>query len=231
MTSTIDLTSLTAPLLLRKHNFQWYYNTATASEPCSNSAEGLWMEYTDIENEIIEDAFQSNKTEVEIDDDITVNIDCQLQYNKLDQSDIRSIKREQLQLNCSDFRHLREERFSLPITLVSLSFESSSTSHIDEFLCPFNMREARSFPSVYYDVHLEHTSKTLANVVEEIAYGIKIEGTNFGKPKEGEWLSLQLYNLKHFGNDIKADEDTVYIPDEIGQTCVFIYTKDVFGIN
>jgi hypothetical protein len=90
------------------------------------------------------------------------------------------------------------------------------------------MNEARSFPSVYYDFHLEDTSKTLDDVVEEIAYGIKLEGTNFGKPKEGEWLALQLYNLKHFGNDIKADEDTVYIPDEIGQTCVFIYTIACF---
>jgi len=228
MTSATDLTSLTAPLLLRKHNFQWYYNTATVFEPRSNSTEDLWVKHTDIENEIIEDAFQFNKTEVEIDGDITLNLDCQLQYNKLDQSDLRSIKREQIQLNCSGFRRLREERFSLPITLVSLSSESSSISHIDEFSCPFNMHEARSFPSVYYDFHLEHTSKTLADVVEEAAYGIEREGTNVGKPKEGEWLALQLYNLKHVGNDIKADEDTVYIPDEIGQTCVFIYTIGCF---
>ncbi|CAF5006643.1 unnamed protein product, partial [Rotaria sp. Silwood1] len=41
------------PVLLRPKNFQWYWNSAV--DPWSSVEE--WMKYTDVDNEIIEDAY------------------------------------------------------------------------------------------------------------------------------------------------------------------------------
>ena len=58
------------PVIHRMPKVRWYWNTK--SDPCSSDIE--WFEYTDIENEMIEEAFNTNKEEIEIDGDHIINL-------------------------------------------------------------------------------------------------------------------------------------------------------------
>lgn len=111
------------PIFRRVRNFQWYWNSAV--DPWSSATCDTWMKYTDIENEIIEDARVSKQPAVEIDGNYIISLKDQVQINKLDKSKQRPIKRVQLQSNRPN-THLREDRFSLPIinrTISDVSFQ------------------------------------------------------------------------------------------------------------
>jgi hypothetical protein len=81
-----------------------------------------WVNYTDIENEIIEDAYRENKSQIEIDDDRIICLKDGVHFNKFDQQKQRLIKREAYQ--CDD-THLREYRFSVHYSRCGRSIPSS----------------------------------------------------------------------------------------------------------
>ncbi|UJR19586.1 hypothetical protein I4U23_022721 [Adineta vaga] len=91
-------------------HYQWYWNCKSNDEK-----EDEWVKYADIDNEIIEDAYNEQKDEVEIDGDITINLKQQVQYRKVDQSEQRTIKRVLLEERIGRKVHLREGRFSQTI--------------------------------------------------------------------------------------------------------------------
>ncbi|CAF4985219.1 unnamed protein product, partial [Rotaria sp. Silwood1] len=70
--------------------------------------------------------------------------------------------------------------------------------------------------------------KAYSDIVEEAAQGIVAEGTSLDKLKEAEWLANELLGVKRFGIDIEAEFLGYNIPVEIGQTCVYLFTKDSF---
>ncbi|CAF4368509.1 unnamed protein product [Rotaria sp. Silwood2] len=84
-----------------------------------------------------------------------------------------------------------------------------------------------NFSYCYYTEELKNKRKTVSDVVEEAAQGITIEGTKLGKPCEAEWLAEQLRAVKYFGNMVEADMHTKF-PPTISQTCVYLYTKELF---
>ncbi|CAM4814314.1 unnamed protein product, partial [Rotaria magnacalcarata] len=103
---------------LRPRNFQWYWNSA--ADPWSDCEEEEWKKYTDVENEIIEDAYNANNTSVEIDGDYMINLKHQFQYKKNHSTRQCRIKRVQLNTDRSNV-YFREERFSLPVVSTSES--------------------------------------------------------------------------------------------------------------
>ncbi|CAF3407548.1 unnamed protein product [Rotaria socialis] len=214
-------------------NFQWYWNSAV--DPWSSATFDAWMKYTDIENEIIEDARVLQKSEVEIDGNY-INLKDQIQFNKLDKSKQRPIKRVQLQSGRTS-THLREDRFSLPIitrTAPSPSLLSSTKS--DNSIQLLRVRNGPEFPSTYYKMNVGKTSKTFADVIDEATRGMIEEGAKIGKKHEAEWLAKQLRSVKRFGGELVDEPGSCYysvvysrkLPREIGEMCVYLYTKECF---
>src|SRR5579862_3951313 len=112
----------------RPRNFQWYWNSAR--DPWSSNEEE-WEKYTDIENEIIEDAYNEKQSDVEIDGNLNINLEFLLQYNKIDQSDSRQIKRVQ-QENNQNIICSRRERFSFPLILPEEPVKNNELSSAEQ---------------------------------------------------------------------------------------------------
>ena len=70
-------------------------------------------------------------------------------------------------------------------------------------------------------------NKTIADIVGEAAYGIIKEGSLIGKVHEAQWLAQQLMNVKDFGSNVEASFIKSF-PSEIGETYVYLYTKESF---
>jgi hypothetical protein len=222
MATSASVSTSHVPILLRPRNFQWYWNSA--SNPWLLEEEEQWTMYTDVENEIIEDACNQKRAEVEIDGNYIINFNQCIQYQKRDAHKKRPIKRVQLGRNRSN-EHLREERFSLPIQISEVSSETSDNSSAGARV----MADAGLFHSVYWHQKLCFKNKTLADVVEEAAQGILKTGISVAKTCEAHWLAEQLLAVKASGtNIIPEDLYESPIPSDIGKTCVYLYTKESF---
>lgn len=202
-----------APILHRARNFQWYWNSAM--NPWSSDES--WIKYTDIENEIIEDAYEAKKLEVEIDNDYIISLKYKVQYKTSDKSKQRPLKRVELSVD-RNTHHVREERFALPIPVPAEAMDHDKLT----------LRKTSRGPDFTFHYRFviirEPSEKTLADIVEEAACGIMEEGTRVNKRHEAEWLARQLREVKHFGKKSCHDK----IPHEIGQTCVHLYTMESF---
>jgi hypothetical protein len=196
--------SLAAPVLQRPRNFQWCWSSIKDQEQ--------WQNYTDIENEILEDAYNEKMTrEVEIDGKYLIDFEHLLQYKKNDLHKQFRIKRVQLAENRTNLL-LREERFTTLVMLTITSMRSIS--------------QHDPLPKQYWKLELENKIKTMADLVEDAALGIMKQGTVLGKVHEARWLANQLLTVKHCGSNVRAQYSRV--PKEIGETCVYLYTKQSF---
>ncbi len=119
--------------------------------------------------------------------------------------------------------HLREERFSFPITLAPAPSASRATN--DDKVALY-LRNGQ-FTKTYAYLEIEPKEKTVADVVEEAAQGIIEEGARLGKENEAQELADQLLNVKHFGDKLLTSIWTD-ISSQIGETCVHLYTKESF---
>ncbi|CAF4334984.1 unnamed protein product [Rotaria sp. Silwood2] len=212
-----------APILLRRRNFQWYWNSAP--DPWSVREE-QWQKYTDIENEIIEDGHNQKRKEVEIDGNYVIDLKHQVQYKKGDSHKQRSIKRVQLDRDRSSL-HLREERFSLPVPLATSTQAIDDNRDVEMEILHVRIGRLGHFAAVYAEDHINNQGKSLADVVQEAANGIIKEGSALNKEKEARWLAAQLLAVKHFGLNIATDH-MFRIPAEIGDTVVHMYTLETF---
>jgi hypothetical protein len=214
----------TAPVLLRPRNFQWYWISTTNSQSISD--DDGWQKYIDVDNEIIEDAFNEKKDKAEIDGGYVIDLKLMSQYNKLNGSNPRPIKRVQLQTNRNN-GHIREERFSLPVAVSPIS-STSVSSRNDELQ---EWRYMSDCGSTYLYFELTEKNKNIAYVVEDAAQGIIKEGETQGKIQEASWLAQQLRNVKASGESEIVMEWQCFqleIPSIIGQTCVNLYTRESF---
>ena len=204
-----------APVLLRARNFQWYWNSA--QEPWSfTSNKEHWQKYTDVENEMIEDAFNATKFEVELDGNYVVSFKDQCQYKKTDRNRQFPIKRVEITPDHSSV-HLREERFLLPVTLSTTSTKSNPKSFV-------NQNHQRIDIIDHYHRVLYRTPRgTCREILEDACEGIMKESIALGKEHEGRWLAQRLEDVKLFANDYYNG-----IPPAIGDTLVHLYTKDSF---
>ena len=195
---------LTAPVLQRPRNFQWFWSSTKNQEQ--------WQKHTDVENEILEDAYNDKvTTEVEIDGNYIIDFGNLVQYKKNDLHRQFRIKRVQLDRNRTNV-HLRRERFATPVMLATTGTPS--------------VLQKDPLPKQYWKLELENKIKTMADLAEDAAIGIIKEGTALGKAHEARWLAKQLFTVKHFGSNVKAQYSRV--PRAIGETCVYLYTKESF---
>ncbi|CAF5086113.1 unnamed protein product, partial [Rotaria magnacalcarata] len=175
-----------------------------------------------VENEIIEDALNANKVEVEIDGGYLINIKYQVQYTKYDHKKQHSIKRRQLSKDSSAAR-LREERFAVPMSLATNTVFHAETQSVDE------LDRVRCWGDIsrIYDC-VENPcprKKTVRHIVDEAVQGMIKEGAALNKEHEAQWLAQQLGSVKHYAENGTNVEN---LPAEIGDTLIHIYTRDSF---
>jgi hypothetical protein len=211
-------TTSSASAIFRPLRVQWLWNSAI--DPWSLDRE-RWQNYNDVENEIIEDGYNQKKTQVEIDGDYVIDLEFWLQYNKVDHSNVRQVKRVELDI------HLRKERFSLPITLATTRSNQEQKWDSNELSTVRNYGE---FSAAYYELEVAGKNKTFADVVDEAVRGILQEGAVHHKTKEAEKLVKSLLAVKHFGTSVNAEHGRIRakVPTYIGQQCALLYTKDSF---
>lgn len=191
-----------APVLQRPRNIQWCWTLSTHEEQ--------WQNYTDIENEIIEDAFNENKNnnKVEINKNFIIDFQRFIQYRTNAFYRDISIKRLQLDQNHKSV-HFREKRFGNAVVLANSFFI-----------------QQEPWPKRFWRLAIENKNKTMGDLTEDAATGIIKVGTSLGKAHEAQWLAKQLLAVKHHGNNVKAEYYRV--PKQIGETCVYLYTKESF---
>lgn len=207
----------TAPILLRSRKYQWYWNCAV--DPWSADDE-RWQRYTDVENEILEDAHNQKMCETEIDGDYIINLEGLLQYKRGDAFSASPIKRVELEKDRNNI-YSREERFLLPIPLSTSTCASPDENEL-------NLLQIHScITGVYWELVLKDQKQTITDVVEEAARGIIKEGSAIGKVYEARWLSQQLLAIKDFGCSVQVNSIERF-PPVIGKTCVYLYTSKSF---
>ncbi|CAF1689956.1 unnamed protein product, partial [Adineta ricciae] len=159
-----------------------------SEDPFSESHQEEWKSYSDIENLIIEESYQSKQSYVIL-DNYTIHFKHQIQISNIDGNKQRPIKRTMN--NRSVF--LREQRFTFtPIT------PDHPFRGLDGWISPF-IKETVKYLNLTHE-HLPSTDKTIVPiVVEKAACGIIEEGKKIGKQCESEWLAKTLREQKDSG--------------------------------
>ena len=208
-------------ILRRARQYQWYWNNAF--DPWSTNDE-QWQKFTDIENEIIEDAYNEKRCTIEIDGDYIINFECLLRYKKSNvESSACPIKRIQFDKDRSHIR-AREDRFLLPVTLVVPTDSYEHSQNVDEL---DELQRNGYITRSYWILELQSKKKTIADIVDDAAHGIITEGTAIDKIYEAQWISQQLISVKDFGDNIDVNFIR-HFPLQIGETCAYLYTKESF---
>ena len=209
-----------APVYFRPRNFQWCWKSCANLWAIQEKEE--WQKYSDVENEIIEDAFIDKIFNVELDDDNIVNLKQNFQYRKGDTKRQCLVKRISLDKDRHSM-HIREERFACPMKLATTTNKIQDTDLDDDAL--FALYHG-GLANAYWYTMLQWENKSHADIIEEAAQGISKEGSSIGKQKEAQWLAEQLRNTKYSDGCAGACFGTV--SPEIGPTCVFLYSMESF---
>jgi hypothetical protein len=218
--------SSTAPVLQRPRNFQWYRKL----DNDASTEENDWQKYSEIENEILEDGYNEKQPEVEIDGDLVINFTNQVQYNKNDTRKQQAIKRVQLDKDRST-DYTRKGRFLMPISIDNSTKVNERMEESDDSgPVPLWMLKDGHFAYTYRQYELKKKKKLLANIIEDAAEGIIKEGTRRDSARKAEWLAKQLLGVKDLGIHVTANGREGYtdIPEDIGQTCIHLYTEESF---
>ncbi|CAF1387742.1 unnamed protein product [Adineta steineri] len=91
------------------------------------SSRDIWQSYSDIENAIIEDAYHQNDKQVELDNNITIDLKKNIQFDSNKKKDNKSMeirRHNNEEASSSSFitdRKRRSERFCLPPKMISKS--------------------------------------------------------------------------------------------------------------
>ncbi|CAF4572674.1 unnamed protein product, partial [Didymodactylos carnosus] len=140
---------------------QWYWKSN--SDPWSTNGNEEWTKYSDIESAIIEEAFnQKTKTKLAELDNYSINLNDSIQISKSDPNKQRQIKRVLTSRNES--QGLREERLFLTPEL-SKTFTGDWGKQAYNFLSQW----------------MKHKNRSNAEIVEQAANAIIIEGKKLGK--------------------------------------------------
>ncbi|CAF1397999.1 unnamed protein product [Didymodactylos carnosus] len=178
----------------------WYWKSN--ANPFSPTEPAKWSRFSDIENEIIEDAFQHNEKEVLLDNH-SIDFKLKLQINKSDKTRQRPILRKSDDPN-QQFAP-RETRFNIVDMPVKTFTEAGGFS---KFLW--------EWANKYNDSCCILTEQNAPGIVERAVEGIIKEGETISKTTESKWIAKQLSKVK---NRTLAD---------IGKCCIVYYTKESF---
>ncbi|CAF0749225.1 unnamed protein product [Didymodactylos carnosus] len=156
---------------------QWYWNSSY--DPWLRSGKEEWTKYSDIESEIIEEAFNGkSKTELAELDNYWLNLKDSVQISKLDQNKQRPIKRVLIKRNENE--GLREQRFFLPQPLKPFSHGRAIAAYT--FLSQW--KRGKQFSD--------------AEIVEQAALGIILEGKQLDQHRESQWIAAKLTAVSEY---------------------------------
>ncbi|CAF1396500.1 unnamed protein product [Rotaria sordida] len=174
--------------------------------PFSSSEPIIWNHYSDLENLIIEEAFQSKQQRALL-DDYYIDFESNLQISNTDDYRQRPIKRV---VRERQDKHLRETRFmDLPVsTERSFGGQYGWTS-------PFVIEVRRDLKLQPDDLPSKKPNM-IPMLIEKAACGIVEEGKHIGKQREAEKLAKMLREKKNAGME------------EVWKLCVYLYTLESF---
>ncbi|CAF1378495.1 unnamed protein product [Rotaria sp. Silwood1] len=191
--------------------FIWYWKAN--SHPWSTSETAKWDTYSDIENEIIEDAYAKKLETVELDDYI-IDLKNNIQKSKTDEMNQRPIKRMQDNVYGSEL--LRRDRFFLPpqpADIPSFLSHSAPMGYYSKFLECWK----KDVDHKVYKMNLATNEfENALQIAVDAATGIIEEGTKLGKRCEAIWIADSLKSMKEKS---KA---------EICKHCAWLYTRECF---
>ncbi|CAF0783846.1 unnamed protein product [Adineta steineri] len=187
---------------LKTVEWMWQSNP----NPYSKSEKATWSHYSDLENLIIQEAFQDKQSRAQLDDYyIEFKTSCQiLNSDNYKQRPIRRVVRKR------EDKHLREARFmDLPV--------SSGRSFGDEYgwVSPFVI-EVRKHMNLKRDELPSKKPNMIPMLIEKAARGIIEEGTHIRKEREAEQLAKMLREKKNMGMK------------EVWKCCVYLYSLESF---
>ncbi|CAF4139645.1 unnamed protein product [Rotaria sordida] len=174
--------------------------------PFSSSEPIIWNHYSDLENLIIEEAFQSKQQRALL-DDYYIDFESNLQISNTDDYRQRPIERV---VRERQDKHLRETRFmDLPVsTKRSFGGQYGWTS-------PFVIEVRRDLKLQLDDLPSKKPNM-IPMLIEKAACGIVEEGKHIGKQREAEKLAKMLREKKNTGME------------EVWKLCVYLYTLESF---
>ncbi|CAF1347988.1 unnamed protein product [Rotaria sordida] len=187
---------------LKTVEWMWQSNP----NPFSESEPATWSHYSDVENLIIEEAFQDKQPQAQL-DDYFIDFKSNLQISNTDDYERRPIKRE---VRKREGKYLREARFmDLPV--------SSGRSFGGEYgwVSPFVIEVRRDLKLDPNDLPSNNPS-LIPTLVEKAAEGIIEEGTSVRKKCEAEKLAKMLREKKNTGIE------------EVWKCCAYLYTLESF---
>ncbi|CAF1326024.1 unnamed protein product [Didymodactylos carnosus] len=143
------------------------------ADPWENIETEGWKRYEDIENCMIESAFEQKKNQVEL-DDFWIDLKHQVQINKQDSNKQTPIKRV---TNMSDDKYVRERFTNQQSALTAKSFRGN-------FMATFLANAG------LWDVKISD------EWVEKAARGIEAEGEKLGRKTQAERIAIELRKVK-----------------------------------
>ncbi|CAF3875049.1 unnamed protein product [Rotaria sp. Silwood1] len=175
-------------------------------DPFSPSDTAIWNHYSDLENLIIEEAFQDKQSRAVLDDYYT-DFESNLQISNIDDYKQRPIKRVERE---RQDKHLREARFmDLPVS-VGRSFGGQYG-----WVSPFVIEVRRDLKLEPNDLPSKKPN-IIPMLIEKAARGIIDEGKHIGKEREAEKLAKMLKEKKNAGME------------EVWKRCAYLYTLESF---
>jgi hypothetical protein len=120
--------SASIPFSTQKKNKRIVWFWQSNRTPWDLNETNEWKRYSDFETDYIEDAYQRNEDEAEL-NDYLIDFKHNVQIKKSDKHKQRPVKREEVDLN----QYVREERFSYPEKAVK-SFSTKYNSWSDSFI-------------------------------------------------------------------------------------------------
>ncbi|CAF2944036.1 unnamed protein product [Rotaria sp. Silwood2] len=174
--------------------------------PFSKSEPATWNHYSDLENLIIEEAFQDKQPQALL-DDYYIDFASNLQISNTDSYKQRPVKRE---VRKRQDKHLRDTRFmDLPVS-TGRSF-GGEYGWISAFVI-----EVRRYLKLEPQDLPSKKPNMIPMLVEKAARGIIEEGKHIGKEREAEKLAKLLQETKHSGME------------EVWKCCAYLYTLESF---
>ncbi|CAF4976656.1 unnamed protein product, partial [Rotaria sp. Silwood1] len=187
---------------LKHVEWMWQSNP----NPWSKSEPATWSHYSDLENLIIEEAFQDKQPRALL-DDYYIDFKSNRQILNTDKDKQRPIKRVERE---REDKHLREARFmDLPVG------KGRSFGGQYGWVSPFVI-EVRRHLKLEPDDLPSKKPNMIPMLIEKAARGIIEEGKHIGKEREAEKLAKMLREKKNAGME------------EVWKCCAYLYTLESF---
>lgn len=182
----------------------WVWNGS--ENPFDKSKPPIWKNYSDVENLIIEEAFETNQAVVLL-DYYRIDLKKKLQISISDPNKQRQIQRIQRERNSN---HLREDRFTFTPLNPKQPFGG-----LYGWISPF-IKQIIAELHIQRDKLPSKDQKTMSVVINRAAEGIIQEANELGLKCEGEKLAKKLLEVQSAG------------PQKIWERCAFLYSLQSF---